>query len=148
MIDGGHEYESHTENVSVYADKGLIKQALRILMDNAIKYTNAGGKITLTVSGNEKEAMVTVQDEGIGIPPDAVPQIFNRFYRTDQSRARATGGSGLGLSIAKWIVERHGGRLEVLSRQGIGTRVSIAIPSTPVELLYRDNENNSVDLNS
>ncbi|NLT48669.1 MAG: HAMP domain-containing protein [Clostridiales bacterium] len=148
MIDGGHEYESHTENVSVYADKGLIKQALRILMDNAIKYTNTGGKITLTVSGNEKEALVTVQDEGIGIPPDAVPQIFNRFYRTDQSRARATGGSGLGLSIAKWIVERHGGRLEVLSRQGIGTRVSIAIPSTPVVLLYRDNENNSADLNS
>ena len=129
MIDGGHEYDSHIENISIYADKGLIKQALRILMDNAIKYTNSGGKITLTVLENGKEALITVQDEGIGIPPNAVPQIFDRFYRTDQSRARATGGSGLGLSIAKWIADRHGGRLEVLSRQEIGTRVSIAIPA-------------------
>ena len=71
---------------------------------------------------------MTVQDEGIGIPPEAVSQIFERFYRTDQSRARATGGSGLGLSIAKWIVERHGGYIEVLSRQEIGTKMTIALP--------------------
>ncbi len=130
MIDGGHEYDSHIESISVYADKGLIKQSLRILMDNAVKYSNPGGRITLTVSGKGEEALLTVQDEGIGIPPEAVPQIFERFYRTDQSRARATGGSGLGLSIAKWIAERHGGHLEVLSRQEIGTRISIVIPAS------------------
>lgn len=128
MIDGAHDYDSNIESIPVFADKGLIKQALRILMDNAVKYTNPGGKITLTISGNEAEAMISVRDEGIGIPPEAVPRIFDRFYRTDQSRARATGGSGLGLSIAKWIAERHGGHMEVLSRQEIGTRVSIAIP--------------------
>ncbi len=128
MIDGGHEYDSHIESVWIYADKGLIKQALRILMDNAIKYTNAGGKITLSVCRMDAGALLTVQDEGIGIPPEAVSQIFERFYRTDQSRARATGGSGLGLSIAKWIAERHGGHMEVLSRQEIGTRITIVIP--------------------
>lgn len=129
MINGGHEYDSRIESVWIYADKGLIKQALRILMDNAIKYTNTGGRITLSVSQEGASAQLTVQDEGIGIPPEAVSQIFERFYRTDQSRARATGGSGLGLSIAKWIVERHGGHIEVLSRQGIGTRMTISIPS-------------------
>lgn len=131
LIDGGHDFDSDFESAAVYADKGLIKQALRILMDNAIKYTNAGGKISLSVSINGDEALIIVQDEGIGIPPNAVAQIFDRFYRTDQSRARSTGGSGLGLSIAKWITERHGGHMEVLSRQGIGTRVTISIPALP-----------------
>ena len=133
MIDGGHDYDSSTESIYVYADKGLIKQALRILVDNAIKYTNAGGKITLSISGKDGKAVLAVSDEGIGIAPEAVSQIFDRFYRADQSRARATGGSGLGLSIAKWIAERHGGHMEVLSRQGIGTKVSIAIPSSENE---------------
>jgi len=129
MIDSGHEYDSHIESsVWVYADKGLIKQALRILMDNAIKYTNAGGNITVTVSGKDDLALLSVRDEGIGIPPKAVSQVFERFYRTDKSRDRATGGSGLGLSIAKWIVERHGGYIEVLSRQEIGTKMTIALP--------------------
>jgi signal transduction histidine kinase len=64
----------------------------------------------------------------MGIPAEAVSKIFDRFYRTDESRARSTGGTGLGLAIARWIVERHGGYLEVLSREGIGTRMSISIP--------------------
>ena len=128
MIDGGHEYESHFAPVFVFADQALLKQALRILVDNAIKYTNAGGHITISVTQEKEIAKLAVQDDGIGIPPEAIPRIFDRFYRADESRARATGGTGLGLSIAKWITERHGGHMEVLSRSDIGTRISIAIP--------------------
>jgi len=131
MIDNGHEFSSNTESLSVYTDKGLIKQVLRILIDNAIKYSNPGGRITLSVAGKGESALLTVQDEGIGIPPEAVPRIFDRFYRADQSRTKSTGGTGLGLSIAKWIAQRHGGHMEVLSRKDIGTRIFIAIPILP-----------------
>lgn len=137
MIDGGHEFEANIDSVLIRADRGLIKQALRILMDNAIKYSNPGGRIKLNISKTAHEAILSVQDEGMGISPDAVAKIFDRFFRTDQSRARATGGSGLGLAIAKWIIERHGGRIEVLSREEIGTRISFAIPvaKEPVNLI-------------
>ena len=131
MIDGGHEYDSSVTPVFINADKSLIKQATRILIDNAMKYTLSGKRITISVSPADGYARLTVQDEGIGISPDAVPQIFDRFFRADDSRARATGGTGLGLSIAKWITERHGGYLEVLSRQDIGTRMSIMLPAAP-----------------
>jgi len=129
MIDDRHVLESRLTPVHAKADPGLIKQALRILVDNAIKYTPSGGRIVVSVKRSADMAWLTVQDDGIGIPPEAVPRIFDRFYRADDSRARATGGTGLGLSIAKWIVERHGGRIEVLSRQDIGTRISIVIPA-------------------
>lgn len=129
MIDAGHEYDSQISPVFINADKSLIKQATRILIDNAMKYTPSGKRITISVNRAPGLARLTIQDEGIGIAPDAVPQIFDRFFRADESRARATGGTGLGLSIAKWITERHGGHLEVLSRQDIGTRISIILPS-------------------
>lgn len=130
MIDSGHDFTSNVESVSIYADKGLIKQALRILLDNAIKYTDAGGMITLSVSEKDHFVFLTVQDEGIGISPESVSHVFDRFYRADQSRAKSTGGTGLGLSIARWIAERHGGHMEVLSRQGLGTRISLVIPKS------------------
>ncbi|HZK56545.1 MAG TPA: ATP-binding protein [Desulfosporosinus sp.] len=131
MIDGGHEYASFVTPVFINADKSLIKQATRILIDNAIKYTPPSKRITISVSEAQGYAFLTVQDEGIGIAPDAVPQIFERFFRADESRARATGGTGLGLSIAKWIAERHGGHMEVMSRQDIGTRISLVLPTAP-----------------
>jgi two-component system sensor histidine kinase ArlS len=130
MIDSGHEYALHTISVFVNADQSLIKQALRILIDNAIKYTPAGKKITISLTQEGTYARLFVQDEGIGIPDEAVPRIFDRFYRADESRARATGGTGLGLSIAKWIAERHGGHMEVLSREDIGSRISILLPAS------------------
>jgi Signal transduction histidine kinase len=130
MIDSGHEYASHTVPVSVNADQSLIKQAMRILIDNAIKYTPAGKKITISLAQEGAYARLSVQDEGIGIPGEAVPRIFDRFYRADESRARATGGTGLGLSIAKWITERHGGHMEVLSREDFGSRISILLPAS------------------
>ena len=121
------------EPVPVRADQGLIKQVMRILMDNAIKYSPPGSRIYLRLSTQERYARLTVQDEGDGIPPDSIPHIFERFYRTDQSRDRKTGGTGLGLSIARWIVERHEGWFEVVSRPGVGTRISFLLPLAPPE---------------
>ncbi len=119
------------EPVLVSADPGLMKQVLRILMDNAVKYSPEGGRVYLRVSQGQGHARVTVQDEGMGIPPDGIPHIFERFYRTDQSRDRKTGGTGLGLSIAKWIVDRHGGWFEVVSRLDVGTRITFLLPLAP-----------------
>ena len=129
MIDGGHDFTIDAQPVVVEGDAGLIKQALRILVDNAIKYTPVGGKIKIIVNQENGNARMIVQDNGIGIPPEAVPHVFERFFRADESRARATGGTGLGLSIARWIVERHGGHMEVLSREDVGTRFSIVLPA-------------------
>lgn len=133
MIDGGHEYRSELSPVLIEADEALIKQALRILVDNAVKYTPAGGGIAIRVGEREGQAYLTVQDDGIGIPSEALPRVFDRFFRTDESRARATGGAGLGLSIAKWIAERHGGHMEVLSREKLGTRISVVLPAAKAE---------------
>lgn len=130
MIDGEHQFEVEAEEIWISADQGLIKQAVRVLVDNAIKYTPVGGQISLRVFQNEREVRFAVQDSGIGIPAQDIPHIFERFYRADDSRARATGGTGLGLSIAKWIAERHGGHLEVLSREDIGSRISLVLPGT------------------
>ncbi|MGI5962775.1 MAG: sensor histidine kinase [Lawsonibacter sp.] len=113
--------------VTVWADSGLIKQVMRILLDNAIKYS-PDGAIYLRVYESGGYARVTVQDEGMGIPPEGISHIFERFYRTDQSRDRKTGGTGLGLSIAKWIVERHSGWFEVVSRVDVGTRITFVLP--------------------
>ena len=116
------------EPAAVYADPGLVKQVLRILMDNALKYSPPEGKIYLRVTKSPGYARLTVQDEGMGIPPQDIPHIFERFYRTDRSRDRKTGGTGLGLAIARWIVERHGGWFEVVSRVDVGTRLTAVLP--------------------
>ena len=129
MIDQTHAFTASWDGaIPVFADIGLIKQALRILVDNSIKYTPAGGKIALTAGVSEGVAKLSVQDEGQGIDPQALPHIFDRFYRTDESRARQTGGTGLGLAIAKWIVDRHGGWFEVRSWEHVGTRMTIVLP--------------------
>jgi len=129
MIDASHDFQMDLKcQAFVDADKQLIKQAIRILVDNSIKYTPEGEKIILRVAGDEGTIKITVQDSGIGIPPESIPRIFDRFYRSDESRARKTGGSGLGLSIAQWIIERHDAHFEVLSRVDIGTRITIVMP--------------------
>jgi len=131
MIDSGHEYIANLNSVLIDADKSLIKQSMRILVDNAVKFTPPGQRITISVSSTQEYACLTVQDEGIGIAPESVPRVLDRFYRADESRARATGGTGLGLSIAKWITERHDGHIEILSRENIGTRISLLLPTSP-----------------
>ena len=129
MIDKDHSYLFEGEEpIPARGDVSLIKQAARILIENASKYTPAGGEIilrSLTVDGHPA---FSVQDSGIGISESDIPHIFERFYRADDSRSKQTGGSGLGLAIAKWIIERHGGHFEVISRKDIGTRITVIIP--------------------
>ncbi|MEG2149307.1 MAG: HAMP domain-containing sensor histidine kinase [Clostridiales bacterium] len=134
MIDKNHQINfSGSENIMVNADMPLIKQALRIFIDNSIKYSPPNEKISVKVEKNADFGIVKIQDNGIGIIPDDLPYIFDRFYRSDDSRARKTGGTGLGLAIGKWIVHRHGGHLEVLSRKDFGTRITVYLP------LYKEN---------
>jgi len=131
LIDDRHEFKITSSKMAVDADKGLLKQALRILVDNAIKYTDKGGEITVSAVEKDGTARLSVSDSGIGIKPEILPNVFDRFVRADESRTRATGGAGLGLSIAKWIIDRHSGHMEILSREDIGTRITLILPVSP-----------------
>jgi len=114
---------------SVNIDYHRISQVLRNLLENAVAHTAQGGSITVAAKQQDNNWVeVSVTDTGEGIPADDLPNIFERFYRVDKSRARATGGSGLGLTIAKRLVEAHGGKLEVQSELGKGSRFSFTIP--------------------
>ena len=129
MIDKEHPYrlEPHREEISVQADMALLKQAARILADNAAKYTRAGDEIVLSAGKTEQGApYLQVQDTGIGMAEADVEHMFERFYRADD--ARGYPGTGLGLSIAKWIVDKHKGHFEILSRTDLGTRIRIILP--------------------
>ena len=129
MIDDAHTYRFEGGGeIPVRGDISLIKQAARILIENASKYTPEGGEIMLRSLVSDGHPAFSVQDSGIGISQSDIPHIFERFYRADDSRSKQTGGSGLGLAIAKWIVERHGGRFEVISRKDIGTRITVILP--------------------
>jgi signal transduction histidine kinase len=131
MIDPSHKFvvrEGTGDTAFVHADRSLLKQALRIMVDNAVKYTDTGGIISFAAVCDGDVVRLSVTDTGIGISPENIRRVFDRFYRADESRARATGGAGLGLSIARWIATRHKGFVEILSREGIGTRVSIVLP--------------------
>ena len=112
----------------VRGDASLLREVLQNLLDNAVQYTQPGGKITLSASTRDAEAIVTVADTGIGIPQAEKERIFERFYRVDAARSREVGGTGLGLSIAKHIVEAHGGRIWVDSSVGQGSQFHFSIP--------------------
>jgi signal transduction histidine kinase len=112
----------------VNLDAHRIKQVLLNLLENAIVHTEAGGNITVSAIERENQIFVSVADTGEGIPEKDLPLIFERFYRVDKSRTRATGGSGLGLTIAKRLVEAHGGTIEVRSQPGRGSTFTFAIP--------------------
>ena len=129
LIDPNHGISTNiNEELLVYADKKLLKQALRIFIDNSIKYTPIGGSIKLNSYIKTKNLMLEIEDTGIGIPKDELPYIFNRFYRCDKSRAKESGGTGLGLSIAKWIIGKHNGSIIVESRLEEGTTIRIGLP--------------------
>ena len=97
-------------------------------LPDAIKYTPAGGSVELSLFKKDDWVHFEVSDTGIGIPPENLPHIFDRFYRVDKARARAHGGSGLGLSIAKWIATAHGGSIRVKSQPGEGTTFTVTLP--------------------
>jgi len=115
------------EQVVFHGDKERIHQLLVILVDNAMKFTEEGGEISLSCIKNASSIILTVEDNGKGIPQEDLPLIFNRFYQVEQSRS-ANEGSGLGLSIAKWIVNTHQGNIKVTSEQNERTRFEITFP--------------------
>ena len=129
MIDPEHRYILDIKDeINVCGDISMLKQTVRILCDNAKKYTPSGNEITLRVMKNQKgESCFEVQDTGIGIEEKDIPLIFDRFFRSDPARTRENGGTGLGLSIARWIVERHNGYFEVISYRDIGTRMTVCL---------------------
>jgi two-component system OmpR family sensor kinase len=114
--------------VRVYADPDRLKQLLLNLVSNAFKFTPEGGTITLAVWPDGPTARLSVADTGEGIPAEDLPHIFDRFYRVDKARARRQGGAGLGLAIAHWIADAHGGRLTVDSTVGEGTTFTVHLP--------------------
>ncbi|MBI3962132.1 MAG: HAMP domain-containing histidine kinase [Deinococcus sp.] len=116
------------EPAQVMGDADRLKQLLLILLDNALKYTPAEGKVLLGLRRDGSTAEVIVRDTGVGIPPEDLPHVFERFYRADPARARDPGGTGLGLPIAQWIAEQHGGRITLQSQLGQGTIATVRLP--------------------
>ena len=116
------------EDAALNADRSQIKQAIRIFIDNALKYTPPGGYISLSSRVSAGQCRISVSDTGIGISKDDLPKIFDRFYRSDKARNMQGGGHGLGLSIARIIVSSHGGSINVRSKPGSGTTFSISLP--------------------
>jgi two-component system OmpR family sensor kinase len=122
-------YDAPPNPVRVNADVQRIKQLLLNLLDNAIKYTEPRGTITLKVTTEENDAVMSVSDTGRGIPAEDLPHVFDRFFRRSAKTSdRSAPGSGLGLSIVKWIVEAHGGKIEVQSQLGTGTTFTVRLP--------------------
>ncbi len=109
--------------IQVFGDEERLKQVLVNLIDNAIKYTPENGTINISLDVLEKEVIVRIEDSGIGIPAKDIPRIFERFYRVDKTRSRDIGGSGLGLSIVKHILEAHSSRISVESEENMGTKI-------------------------
>lgn len=127
LLARGVEVEAEGRAGAVRGNADALKQLLLILTDNALKYTPAGGRVRLSARREDSWARLEVADTGRGIDPEDLPHIFERFYRAD--RARTAGGTGLGLAIARWIVDEHGGRIEVESAPGHGTVFRIFLPT-------------------
>jgi heavy metal sensor kinase len=116
------------ERVVVTGDRSRLKQIVVNLLDNAIKYTPAGGAVHLRVTRNNAQAVLSVEDSGIGIPAEALPHVFERFYRVDTTRSAETGGAGLGLAIVKTICDAHGAAVRVVSALGRGSSFQVNFP--------------------
>jgi len=113
------------ESCNVHGSKDMLKELVENLAQNAIRYNNAGGKVWVSVTKRDGRSVLTVKDNGIGIPASEQERIFERFYRVDKSRSKATGGTGLGLAIVKHIVEIHDAKIELDSAPGVGTAISV-----------------------
>ena len=117
------------EEAWVEGNGGALEQMMVNLVDNAIKYTSEGGKVSVDIARNGRNWLLTVKDTGIGIAKEDIPYIFDRFYRVDKARSRATGGTGLGLAIVKDVVQHHGGNITVTSALGTGTTMRVVLPA-------------------
>jgi signal transduction histidine kinase len=142
----GHELafrSGDSGHVWVVADESALRRVLAILLDNAVKYTPAPGHIAVTLGvirdmnddHRKPRAVVSVSDTGIGISAEEQSKIFERFYRVDKARGSAAGGAGLGLAIARWIVEQHGGSITIESAGDKGSRFSVQMPTVSRSVL-------------
>lgn len=130
LAEGKHIQVTLAKNepITIVGDKVRLRQLFLNLIDNAIKYTPKGGAVTLSVERQNGSAVVQVADTGIGIPPEDISKVFDRFYRVDKARSREIGGTGLGLSIAKWIAELHRGKISVSSEVDKGSVFTVELP--------------------
>jgi two-component system, OmpR family, heavy metal sensor histidine kinase CusS len=119
------------EAVIVKLDRSLLQRAVGNLVSNALAHTPSGKSIVLGVSVEDATVRIEVIDAGVGIPPEALPRVFDRFFRVDESRSQASGGTGLGLAIVQSIMLLHGGKVEIASQLGQGTQVTLRVPLSP-----------------
>ncbi|MEK6303525.1 MAG: ATP-binding protein [Acidobacteriota bacterium] len=117
-----------TEDVSFRGDEDLLRRLMINLLDNALKFTPSGGSVSAQLVCEPSMVKIIVLDTGAGIPAEAVPHVFERFYRIDKSRSRADGGSGLGLAIARWVAEAHKGSIDLVSSPGHGSKFTVSLP--------------------
>lgn len=122
---------SNDSGVAVIGDRFRLRELLLNLVDNGVKYTSEGGEMSISVERDNGRVKLCVLDNGIGIAPEDQPHIFDRFFRVDKARSREAGGSGLGLSICKWIAEAHGGEISVESGVGKGSLFTVTLPLAP-----------------
>jgi len=125
------ETKNETDPIVLNGDEELIKRMILNLLDNAVKYTPQHGEICVALARQNGNAEILVRDTGIGIPESAQEQVFDRFYRVDKTRSRALGGAGLGLSIVAWIVQAHGGSINIDSAPDRGSKFTVVLPLTP-----------------
>ncbi len=125
-VDLGVQLPDHLPCVEANGDQMRI--VVRNLLDNAIKYTRTGGTVTLAARTQANDVEIEVADTGIGIPSEALPRVFDRFYRTDRARSRKQGGAGLGLALVRGIVDEHNGKIDVESREGQGSTFTVTLP--------------------
>ncbi len=131
-IELHYDASENSPHAFCVCDAQKIYQVLLNLLDNAIKYTDPDGKVRVSVLDERDHVTVRISDTGVGIPEEDLPQLFDRFYRVNKDRSRATGGSGLGLAISKQIVDLHGGTLAVQSAVGTGSTFDVRLPKSPV----------------
>jgi signal transduction histidine kinase len=131
VTEGLSIVEDYQKNLELNGDIDLLEQAFSNIIDNAIKYTPRGGKITLRTQEEDSVIKVVISDTGIGIPEEELPHIFDRFYRVDKQHTKKFGGTGLGLAITHWIIKAHNGELLVTSSVGKGSEFTIILPKTP-----------------
>ncbi len=131
------EFDTDNEEIILACDKEVIDRIMLNLISNAVKYTDQNGKIKVKITTKDKYVVVAVEDSGIGIPEENLDKIFMRYIQVDNSITRNSGGSGIGLSIVKNLVEMHGGELRVESKVGIGSKFEFTLPRK--EVVYVDN---------
>jgi signal transduction histidine kinase len=116
-------------DVPFRGDEELLRRMVLNLLDNAIRFTTPGGKVTASLEAPGSPLVLSVTDTGVGVSDESIPHVFDRFYRADKARSRHEGGFGLGLSIVKWIAEAHGGTVSLVSQVGAGSTFTVLLPS-------------------